>query len=228
MLGQVMFVCCVPRSSAEFSRVLDYEQTLFGRLSVPPEMAKIFFRLRPEIYQAVIAPDGALAAYSTVFPLRPACAEAFIAGEVTEPELTPEMTIERHESHEGATLYIGSVVVAEQYDQITKSMLLAALLSWRIKQLEAASVSRLSVILTPATKHGERMARAGGAKLLNAGINRKDGFSVCGREVTHGYLTRVAAGIERCLNGSLIEMRYNFPWYEKATPDLDLALPALS
>jgi hypothetical protein len=38
---------------------------------------------------------------------------------------------------------------------------------------------------------------------------------VYGREVTHGYHSRVVAAVERLLNGSLIEMKYNFPRYDR-------------
>jgi hypothetical protein len=205
-----MFVCCVPRNSAEFSRVLHVEQTLFGRLSVPPEMARQFFGIRPEIYVAIIGPDDRVAAYSSAYPLKPEWAEALIAGDIAEADLTPSMLLERDDSLEDSIVYIGSVVVSDHYDPITKLTMLASLASWRMKQLEATAVDRLSVIVTPVSEQGERMVRRARAKILNVGTNRSDGYSICGREITRGYLTSAASKIERCLNGAVVEMIYNF------------------
>jgi len=205
-----MFVCGVPRNSAEFQCYLNLEHSLFGRLSVPTETAQTFFRLRPEIYQVVIAPGDVVAAYSSAYPLQPKWAQALIAGEIAEPDLTPSMLLRRDESLEGSTFYIGSVVVANGYDRLTKLKLLASLISWRARQFEAACINRLRVILTPVTEEGERMARQGGARLLNDGTGRKDGYPVCGRDITRGFLTGVATALERCLDSSIVEMNYNF------------------
>jgi hypothetical protein len=231
-----MFVCCVPRSSAEFLRVFSLEQSLFGRFSVPPEIAKNFFSIRPEIYQAVIGPGDTLAAYSSVYPLKPHWATAFIAGEIGEPELEPHMLLERDQSLEEATLYIGSVVVADRYDAVIKSLLIASMTAWRAKQFDVATLKRFSVIGTPLTEHGHRLRRRGGAALLAAGSSRKDGCSVYGREITHGYHSRLLPAVERLLNGSVVEMKYNFPWHDKrpqrspaaAETAAEVSLPALS
>jgi len=230
-----MFVCCVPRNSAEFSRVLTVEQSLFGRFTIPPDIAGQFFGSRPEIYQAVFGPKNTLAAYSSIYPLQPRWAEAFIAGDITEPELKPSMLLERQESLENSTLYIGSLVVSDRYDPVTKSALLASLIAWRAKQLATASVECFSVIMTPVTEHGERLVRHCGARLLNAGSRRKDGCSVYGRKITRGYHTQVVAAVERLLNGSIVEMKYNF-WSRESWPAvgpdfgeaMPVSVPALS
>lgn len=232
-----MFVCCVPRNAAEFLRVLSLEQSLFGPLSVPPETAKKFFRVRPEIFQAVIGPADTLAAYSSVYPLKPRWASAFIAGEIGEPDLEPHMLLARDESLEAATLYVGSVVVADHYNPATKSLLIASLIAWRAKQLDVGALKRFSVIATPLTEHGHRMLRHGGATLIAAGSSRKDGCSVYGREITHGYHSRLLPMVERLLNGSVVEMKYNFPRHEKRpqrspavaeTASREVSLPSLS
>jgi hypothetical protein len=206
-----MFVCCVPRNSAEFFTVLSLEQNLFDRYSLPLESAKRFFQARPEVYQAVIGPAGNVAAYSSVFPLKPYWAKAFIAGEIGEPELEPRMLLERDESLEGATLYVGSVVVADGLNPVIKSLLLASMTVWRARQLDVAALRRFLVIATPVTDHGRRLLSHAGATLVADGSNRKDGHSVYGREVTHTYHSRILAAVEPLLNSSIIAMKYNFP-----------------
>ena len=205
-----MFTCGVPRNSDELARVLNLERSLFGDLSVPEDMAHKIFEICPEVYTVIRAPDDTVAAYSSALALKPEWAAAFIAGNVTEPDLTPDMMLGRHDSLEGSHIYIGSVVVASHYDSLTKVTLLASLLSWRVQQLRAASVKRLSVIMTPVTEQGERMVRYAGALKLNDGVNRKDGHAVYGREITPGFLCHTVAAIERCLNGCAIQMNLNF------------------
>src|SRR5467141_731665 len=120
-----MFVCGVPKDSNAFSKVVSVEQGLFVGLSVPPQMAHEIYDFRPEIYTAVVAPDQTVAAYSSAYPLKDHWAQAFIAGEVTEPDLTSAMLLERQDCHERSSIYVGSVVVAGNYDPFMKSMLLA-------------------------------------------------------------------------------------------------------
>src|SRR3981189_635135 len=105
-----MFVCGVPKDSSEFARVLKVEQRLFGELSLPPAMAHQRFNFRPEMYAALVGPDDSVAAYSSIYPLKKKWADAFVAGDVTEPDLTTAMLLTRQECHERSTLYIGSAV----------------------------------------------------------------------------------------------------------------------
>jgi Domain of unknown function (DUF4118) len=214
-----MFVCGVPRDSDEFFRVLSVEQELFGDLSVPPAIALEIFKSRPEIYTAIVGQNDTVAAYSSAYPLKREWAEAFVAGDITEPELTPSMLLGRSDSLEGSCVYIGSVVVVGQNHPFTKATLLASLLSWRVQQLKAASVKRLSVFMTPVAEQGERMIRFIGAKQLNEGMNRKDGYPVYGRVITPGFLSRATATMERCLNNSTVQMNLDF------TPSVNHAQP---
>jgi hypothetical protein len=200
-----VFICRVPRNADEFSRVLCVEQGLFGELSIPPNRAYEFFEAFPEIYTAVFDSKGGVAAYSSGYPLQQKWADAFIAGDVTEPDLMPSMLLRRDENLNGACFYIGSVVVRPHYDSLTKAALLASLLSWRVQQLQAASVKRLSVIMTPVTDEGARLVQYGGAKKLNDGVNRKDGYPVYGRAVSPEFLLRASAAIERCLSSRFIQ-----------------------
>jgi hypothetical protein len=205
-----MFVCGIPNNSDEFSRVLTVEQKLFGGLSIPPAVAQAIFKIRPEIFTAVVGRGASVAAYSSAYPLQQQWAQALIAGDITEPELTPDMLLGRHDCHEDSCVYIGSVVIDGDYDPLTKAILLSSLLSWRAQQLRDASIKRLSVIMTGVTKQGERLIRYVGAKQLNDGVNRKDGHPIYGRRITPGFLHRATAVIERCLNSRIVEMNLNF------------------
>ena len=182
-------------------------------------MAFEIFKSRPEIYTAILGPDDAVAAYSSAYPLKREWAEALIAGDITEPDLTPSMLLRRHDGLEGSCVYVGSVVVVSTNDPLTKAILLASLLSWRVQQLRAASVKRLSVFMTPVADQGERMIRYIGAKQLNDGTNRKDGYPVYGRIITPGFLSRATSMMERCLNSRVVQMNLDF------TPSLNHAQP---
>jgi len=173
-------------------------------------MADDIFKFRPEIYTVILGPQQTVAAYSSAFPLKRKWAEAFVAGDVTEPELTPDMLLGRQDCLDDACVYIGSVVVASNYNPLMKATLLASLFSWRMQQLRDTSVRRLVVIMTAATKQGERMIRAVGAKPLNGGANRKDGYTVYERQITPGFLYRATAVMERCLNSRIVQMNFEF------------------
>jgi hypothetical protein len=173
-------------------------------------MADKIYKFRPEIYAVILDSQQSVAAYSSAFPLKQKSAEAFIAGDVTEPDLTPEMLLGRQDCLDESCVYIGSVVVASHYDSLMKATLLATLFSWRIQQLRDASVSRMAVIMTAATKQGERMIRLAGAKPLNDGSNRKDGYTVYGVQITAGFLYRATVAMEQCLNGRIVQMDLDF------------------
>ena len=75
--------------------------------------------------------------------------------------------------------------------------------SGTLEQFDVAALKRFSVIATPLTEHGHHLLRRGGAALLAAGSSRKDGCSVYGREITHGYHSRVLPAVEHLVNGSV-------------------------
>lgn len=91
-----------------------------------------------------------------------------------------------------------------------KSVLLASMFSWRAQQLHHVSINRLSVMMTAATKQGERLIRRMGARQLNAVANRKDGYAVYGRAITPRFLRRATATIEKCLNSNVVQMSRNY------------------
>jgi hypothetical protein len=190
--------------------VLKVEQELFGALSLAPATAHEIFEFRPEVYAAVVGPEDRVAAYSSIYPLKKKWADAFVAGDITEPDLTAAMLLTRQDCHEGSNIYIGSVVVDSTYDPIMKSVLLASMFSWRVQQLRHVSVGRLSVMMTAVSKQGERMIRKFGASELNAGANRKDGYAVYGRDVTPRFLFRATAAMERCLNSGIVQMNRDY------------------
>ncbi len=201
-----MFYCGVPRNAVEFSRVWHFEQTQFGNLSVPAPVAREIFQQRPELFLAIFCKKSTVAAYSVGYPLKPRWAQALIAGYVTEPELMPDMLLGRHDSHEGASVYIGSLVVAEHYDAFTRASLMAALASWRARQLRDASIRRMSLVMTGVSKQGQKLIHYVRAKKLNSAENRKDGYAIYGRTITPSYLNKATIAIERCFNSSSVEM----------------------
>jgi hypothetical protein len=82
--------------------------------------------------------------------------------------------------------------------------------SWRVQQLHHVAIDRLSVMMTAVTKQGERMIRKFGAKQLNDGAQRKDGYAVYGREVTPRFLYRATLVMDKCLNSGIVEMDRDF------------------
>jgi hypothetical protein len=204
-----MFVCGVPRNLAEFSNVFNVGEDQFGALSISPEMAGKIFAFRPEIYLAAVARNGTVAAYSSAYPLKKEWADAFIAGDIAEPDLTPDMLLGRQDALDGTTVYIGSIVVASSYDPFTKSILLASLFSWRAQQLQDLSVKRMTAIMTPVTKHGERLVRYVGAKRLGTDTDM-NGHGVYGREISPGFLYRMISSMERFLANPMVKMNLDF------------------
>lgn len=224
-----MFYCGVPRSAAEFSRVWSVEQDLFGDLSVPAKVAREIFRHRPELFLAIFCKRSTVAAYTVGYPLQPRWAKALIAGEITEPELMPDMLLSHADSHEGASVYIGSVAIDEQLDTMTRASLMAAMVSWRARQMREASIRRMSLMMTGVSKQGEKMIRYVNAKKLNSAENRKDGLAIYGRTITPGFLNRATTAIERCFNSRSVEMSLDMlPIIGSAasvpTPNLDYGL----
>ena len=115
-----MFVCGVPTNMATFSRVFDAAEDHFGNLYYSPKMATKILAFRPEIYLAIIASNGTVAAYSSAYPLKNEWAAAFIAGDIAEPNLTPDMLLSRHDALDGTTICFGHILVCNSYDPFTK------------------------------------------------------------------------------------------------------------
>lgn len=192
-----MLICTVPRNLAEFGKLHDLEQKLFGEFAFPRDIAFEIFETRPEIYNAVLDRDGAVVAYSSAFMLRPRPGEALARGEITGAELRPSMIFRRGECHADMHLFIGSIVVDPKYDPIQKCILLSSLLWFRVCQLRATSVRRFTAIMTTASRQGERLARRLGARKLTDGAKCRDGLDVFGCEITLDLLARAFGVMER-------------------------------
>jgi hypothetical protein len=216
--GGGMYICGIPKNRAEFSKLVDFEQALFGDRALSPEASFELFKKRPEIYTAVVCPQGSVAAYLTTYPLQPKYAEALIEGDITEPELTPDMLLTRHDNLEGSCIYIGSAVVDKKLDPILKSILLISLAQFHVRQLQADAIRRFSVIMTTVSKEGGRLANWIGAEKLNDGANRKDGLDVYGRTITQGFIYQACAVVERFFDNKFVHI--DFP--SRPPGDFDL------
>ena len=203
-----MYICGVPKTLAEFVKIMDVEKALFGDHALSLEASVELFKRRPDIYTAVVCPNGSIAAYLTAYPLKPKCAEALIEGEVTEPELTPDMLLTQHDKLEGSCVYIGSVVVDSKFNPILKTILLVSLGQFYIRPLQAAAVRRHSVIMTAASKDGKQLMNWIGAEKLNDGTNRKDGLDVYGRTISQGFLYRACAKVERFFDNEFVQFDF--------------------
>jgi len=218
-----MFVCGVPRNLAEFSDAFNVGETQFGELSVSLSMAKTIFAFRPEIYLAITAPNGAVAGYSSTYPLKERWANALVAGDIAEPDLTPDMLLCREDGLDGASIYIGSIVVSSNYDPFSKSVFLANLLAWRALQLQDASVKRITAIMTPVTKQGQRLVRYIGAERLGTKTD-VNGHGIYGRKMSPGFLYRITSSVEKLLSNSMVKLDQDFQ--PSLLPHLVLPSPA--
>ena len=177
---------------------------------MPWERASQLFAFRPEIYSIIVDRQGALAAYSSFFPLKRDYANAFIAGDLTEPELQPSMMLAREDFYYEAYFYVGSVVVVGERDPLTKAALPASLGAWRIQQMQASAMRRLTVIMLAATQKGHALIRFARAKPLASMASRKDGMTLYRRRASMGFVHRAASMLGRLINGSLVHMDLNF------------------
>jgi hypothetical protein len=206
----VKFICGIPGSTDEFLRLWDLEQEQFGDLSVSAAVARQIFDARPEVFCTITDSNQAVAAYSIAYPLKPQWAQAMIAGEITEADLTADMLLSRQDDHEGACIYIGSVFVSKEYDVLTKIVLLSNLLSWRIQQLHDVSLKRLSVIMMPVSKQGEQLIQFIGARKLNDGASRKDSYPIYERRISGRLLFRAIQAIERFCDRRTVDINLDF------------------
>jgi hypothetical protein len=211
MTGWFMYICRVPESLVEFKKLIDVERAIFGGHALSFEASLALFKKRPDIYTAVFSPIGSVAAYLTTYPLQPRYAEAVIEGEVTEPELTPDMLSAQHRKLDGSCIYIGSVFVDRELNPLFKAILIISLAQYHIRKQQANEFRRFSVIMTTASKEGERLTNWIGAQKLNDGCNRKDGLDVYGRTISRGFLYHSCATMERLLENKYVRIDFASP-----------------
>jgi len=199
------FVCRVPKDVEEFRRVHELEQSMFGELAFPTDVADEIFAMRPEIFSAVFDQAGNVVAYTSAFFLRPEWGTALIRGDIADLDIRPHMMYRRDECHTGVFVYLGSVVVDPKCDPILKAMLLGSLMWFRVHQMRSASIERLSAIMTTVSKEGERLARRMGAKKLN------DRTDMYGCELSPELLGGAFRAMDNFPFARSIEMNLNFP-----------------
>lgn len=202
-----MFVCGVPKGIDEFAFAFSEAEGQFGKLSLSLEAAKEIFAIRPDIFLAITAPDGTVAAFSSAYPLKSEWAQSMIAGDTVEPDLAPDKLLATSAQHDRGYVYVGTVMVSSIYDPFTKSILLASLLSWRARQLNDLAVNRMTAIMTPVTKEGKRLVQYIGAKRLG-GKTDVNNHEIYGREISPDLIYRMTSSMERLLNKSLVSMNY--------------------
>lgn len=205
-----MFVCDVPRSKSDFLKIADMENELFDGMALSPDNSLAIFDFCPEVYSAIYGELGEIVGYSSVFLMRQEYAFQFISGELTEPDLTPNMLFSLSDpDFRTGHAYVGSVVVKDGFSMVTRSILLASLLSWRMTQMTRLALPRLPVFMIAVSDQGEQMVRFVGAKRLNDGARRKDGKAVYGRTITPGFMARANASLHRCMSAGLVQMEFD-------------------
>jgi hypothetical protein len=205
-----MFVCDVPRSTDDFLEIMKTEHRLFGEMALSEADAMNIFDFCPEIYSAIYNDSQTIVGYSSIFPMQEQYASDFISGSIGEPDLKPHMLVKSNSEYINTSLaYIGSVVVLEQYGAITRSILLASLLSWRMTQMSRLALRRMPVFMIAVSDQGDQMVRFVGARKLNDGSKRKDGKSVFGRSITPGFMARANNSLQRCMAAGLVQMKFD-------------------
>jgi hypothetical protein len=189
------FRCAILRGSDDFTKLVDLDQRVFGTATLSRASAEAIFHTRPELYSAVFDPDGEVAGYLDIYPLRRECARMLRRGHIGEAELHPGMLLGRSENHDRCDLYIGSLVIAGRYDPIVKSALLSALLKLRLIHMRALKVGRVNLLMSIASARGERLARRLGARKIQEGGKRRDGLDLYSGYTTQSSLAAFTAAM---------------------------------
>jgi hypothetical protein len=127
------------------------------------------------------------------------------------------------ETLDGSSIYVGSIVVSSNYDPFSKSVFLANLLGWRAQQLQDASVKRITALMTPVTKQGQRLVRYIGAERMGAETD-VNGHGIYGRKISPGFLYRITSSMEKLLGNSMVKLNQDFQ--PPLSPPLILSSPA--
>ena len=204
-----MFHCGVPKLSSDINRILEIEHKKFGDLAIAEATALRIYNFCPELFCSIYDDGGSIVAYSTAFPMKKDYANFVISGEITESDITPEMMIRTDGLMSESNTYVGSVVVEDSSNPITRSVLLSGLLTWRMRQIENIGIKSLPVFMVAASHEGDKIIRFIGAKKINDGSKRKDLKAVYARRITPGFMNRASKTLDRCIKDSLLKMNYD-------------------
>ena len=203
-----MLYCGVPRVSSDITKILEIEHRKFGDLAISEAAAQRIYSFCPELFCSIYDVNGSIVAYSTAFPMKPNYANFVINGALSESDITPEMMIRTDGPMAQSNTYVGSVVVEDDANPITRSVLLSGLLTWRMKQIENIGIKSLPVFMIAASQEGDKIIRFIGAKKINDGSKRQDLKAVYARRITPGFMNRASKTLDRCIKDSLLKMSY--------------------
>lgn len=211
-----MFTCKVP-DEAGIRHLATIEQQLFNGIALSAEGILKIYDFCPEMFCVIENDDGNIVGYSSIFTMLPDEALRFIAGDFSEPDLVPELLISpEHENFSKTHAYVGSVVIIGDFNIITRSVLLASLLSWRMKQMTRLALRRLPVFMISASEQGSQLVRFVGARTLKDAAERRDGNAIYGRTITPSFLAHANKALQRCLSSGFVKM--DFAGCHEVTP----------
>jgi hypothetical protein len=204
-----MFTCKVP-DEVGIRRLTKIERQLFEGISLSTERLFEIHNFCPEMFCVIENEDTNIVGYSTIFTMAPDQALHFISGKISEPDLSPELLITPSDKNFSEThAYIGSVVVTGDFNVITRSVLLASLLSWRMTQMTRLALRRLPVFMISASENGSQLVRFVGARVLKEAAEREDGSAVYGRTITPSFMKRANKALHRCLSSGFVKMDFS-------------------
>jgi hypothetical protein len=203
-----MFTCKVP-DEAGIRHLASIEHKLFEGISLSTDRLQKIYEFCPEMFCVLENDDGSVVGYSTIFTMLPDDAQRLISGDLAEPDLAPELLIApKDENFSKSHGYIGSVVITGEFNIITRSVLLASLLSWRMKQMTRLALRRFPVFMISASEQGSQLVRFVGARTLKDGAERRDGNAIYGRTITPSFLNHANRALQRCLSSGFVKMDF--------------------
>jgi hypothetical protein len=203
-----MFTCKVP-DKVGILRLANIEHKLFEGISLSPDRLQAIHEFCPEMFCVIENDDNDVVGYSSVFTMMPEQALRFISGEISEPDLSPELLTPPSAANFNKThAYVASVVVVGDFNVITRSVLLASLLSWRMTQMTRLELRRVPVFMISASEHGSQLVRFVGARILREAADRGGGNAIYGRTITPSFMNHANKALQRCLSSGFVKMDF--------------------
>ncbi len=203
-----MFTCKVPTAN-DIHGLIAIEHRLFEGISLSERRILEVHEFCPEFFCVLRDDNANIVGYSSVFTMKPEEASRFIAGELSEPDLAPDLLLTPSDANFCTThAYVGSVVIDGDFNILTRSALLASLLSWRMTQMTRLALRRLPVFMMSASEQGSQLVRFIGARTIADGAERGDGMAIYGRTITPGFLNRANKALRRCLSSGFVKMDF--------------------